>query len=143
MVVLISDQKIPPLSPVLHIFCSSYFKSQSLVSPGPDPSSYILAFRASSRWEDFTFTLRQDWSNNLRANSPVLKSAASIPTTRVMAAKTPVFLCVIAPSPVLYETFPSYFILTPHHSLSHGGVSQHPAGSIRLTVVAHADMHLR
>lgn len=51
----------------------------------------LLASQASSRWGDFTFNLKQ------------LKSATSNSTTRTMAAKTPVFLCVVAPSLSLYS----------------------------------------
>ena len=53
----------------------------------------------------------------------MLKSAASISPTTVMAAKTPIFLCVRSPSPVLDKILTFYFVLTLHHSLSHDGVS--------------------
>ena len=55
----------------------------------------LLAFRASSLWKDFTFTFKQDGSSIFSIDLPMLKSAASISTTTVMAAKTPVFLYVV------------------------------------------------
>lgn len=60
----------------------------------------LLAFQASRSWQDFAFTF---------------KSSASKSTTKVMATKTPVFLCVFFTfSPMLYKSFTSSSILIPH-----------------------------
>lgn len=77
-------------------------------------AAIFLAFQAPIRWEDFTFDLESDWTNDLRARSPMLQSAASNSTKRVMATKTPIFLCVIAPSQMSYKIFTLRFMLKHH-----------------------------
>lgn len=60
----------------------------------------LIAFRASSLWKDSVFTFKQNGSDILPFDSPMLTIAASISATTVMASQTPVFLYVLSPSPM-------------------------------------------
>lgn len=71
----------------------------------------------------------------------MLKSVANNSCAGVMAAKTPIYLCVNCLPSVLYDICTSYFILTTHRSLSHGGVSQHPARLIGLNALVSKVVH--
>ena len=54
----------------------------------------LLAYQASTRWSNFSSTIKEDRSSNFRAD-PMLRAVKSVSSTAAKMAKTPVYLYAV------------------------------------------------